>query len=83
MIYGTKFFPEHFHLDSRQINFQPSQVQFFDASELIGRPKQFVRLSLVDQDLRPTPTAGDYWTVTLLIKYSVLLSSMAVPLRSV
>ena len=67
----------------RQINFQPSQVQFFDASELIGRPKQFVRLSLVDQDLRPTPTSGDTWSVTLLVKYSILLSSMAVPLRSV
>lgn len=67
----------------RQINFAPNQVQFFDAGELIGRPKQYVRLALGDQELRPTPTAGDYWSITLLVKYSVLLSSMAVPLRSV
>ena len=30
MIYGTKFFPEHFHLDSRQINFQlTSDLAFY------------------------------------------------------
>ena len=63
--------------------YSPPNVQFFDASDLIGRPRQTIRLVLTDQDLRPTPTSGDYWSVTLLIKYSVLLSSMAVPLRSV
>ena len=67
----------------RQINYAPSQVQWFPADELVGRPKQFVRLALQDQSGRPTPTAGDTWSVTLVVKYSVLLSSMAVPLRSV
>lgn len=67
----------------RQINYQPAQLQWFDASELIGRPKQYVKLALVDQDLRPTPTAGDTWSVVVIVKWSVLLSSMNVPLRSV
>jgi hypothetical protein len=67
----------------RQSNYAPSQVQWFDAQDLVGRPKQYVKLALVDQDLRQTPTSGDYWSVTLVIKWSVLLSSMSVPLRSV
>ena len=67
----------------RQINYAPAQISWFDASELIGRPKQAVRLALLDQDLRPTPTSGDYWSMALVIKWSVLLSSMSVPLRSV
>ena len=67
----------------RQINYAPNQVQWFDGQELIGRPRQNVKLALQDQELRPTPTSGDYWSVTLVIKWSVLLSSMSVPLRAV
>jgi len=42
----------------RQINYAPSQVQWFDAQDLVGRPKQYFKLALVDQDLRHTPTSS-------------------------
>jgi hypothetical protein len=64
-----------------QINFAPAEPSFFDASELIGNPRQALSFELLDQSLRPTPTAGEFWSVTLILKYGVLLSSLPVPMR--
>lgn len=64
-----------------QIVYQPASPRWFDASELIGSPRQQIELSLLDQGLRPTPTAGEYWTVTIQIRWNILLSSKPVPMR--
>lgn len=64
-----------------QISYLPSQPQWFDASELIGNPRQNMSFELLDQDLRPAPTNDDPWSVTVLLKWNVLLSSKPVPMR--
>jgi len=49
--------------------FQPPNVQWFDASELIGRPRMNVRFALVNQDLKPVPTSGDSYSFVLQLRY--------------
>lgn len=66
-----------------QINYRPAQVQWFPAGELIGNPRQSIRLSLTNQDFEPTPTSGDTWSLVLVVKWSTLLTNMSVPLRAV
>lgn len=66
-----------------QIVYLPSQPQFFMADELIGNSKSFARFNLTDQSLRPSPTNGEYWTVTIILMWEVLLSNTPVPLKSV
>ena len=44
-----------------QINYQPFNPIPVDASELVGMGKNTFTFTLVDQDLRPTPTAGETW----------------------
>ena len=65
-----------------QITYLPTCPQFFPADELIGNPKQFCRFQLTDQALRAAPTNGETYSVTLLIKWEVLLSSQPVPLKT-
>lgn len=64
-----------------QINYAPQVVNFFPADELVGNQKSNMTFRLVDQQGRPTPTLGETWQITIAVRWSVLLSSMAVPLR--
>lgn len=64
-----------------QITYQPNVVTFFNANELIGTSKNALRFQLLDQDLRPAPTAGEDWSVTVLVKTTTLLSMGTLPLR--
>lgn len=64
-----------------QINYSPQNVVWFSPDELIGASKGNLTFQLLDQNLRPTPTGGNTWSITLLIQYSVLLSSGTMPLR--
>jgi hypothetical protein len=64
-----------------QINYSPQNVVWFDCGELIGSPKINMTFSLLDQDLRPTPTAGDSYSFVILIKYHILLAQGTLPLK--
>lgn len=64
-----------------QVVFQPASPRWFDASELIGASRQVLKFFLLDQALRPVPTANEYWTVTVQLRWNILLSSKPVPLR--
>ena len=52
-----------------QETFQPNNIQWFDASELIGRPRMNVRFALSNQDLSPVPTAGESFSFVLQLRY--------------
>ena len=63
-----------------QINYQPYNPIQVDASELVGMGKNVFTFSLVDQNLRPTPTAGESWNFVLVLNYFILLTSDRVPM---
>ena len=56
-----------------QINYSPFNPIPVDCSELIGNGKNSFTFSLVDQNLRPTPTASETWNFVLVINYFVLM----------
>ena len=64
-----------------QINYQPRNPIPVDASELVGLGKNAFTFSLVDQNLRATPTAGETWDFVLVLNYFVLLTSERVPMK--
>jgi hypothetical protein len=55
-----------------QINYDPRNAVWCDASSLIASPKQSFSIDLLDQQLRPTPTAGEDYSLTILIRWSQL-----------
>jgi hypothetical protein len=57
-----------------QINYQPRNPIPVDASELVGVGKNAFTFSLVDQNLRATPTAGETWNFVLVLNYFILLT---------
>lgn len=63
------------------ISYEPNQINWFDASELIGTSKMNVNFQLSNENLSPTPTSGDYWSFSFMIEYQVLLSDQEIPLR--
>ena len=63
------------------ISYEPNQLLYFDASELIGAPKTNFQFSLTNENLLFTPTNGDYWSFTVMIEYGVLLTDQNVPMR--
>ena len=63
-----------------QISYSPQNVVWFGANELIGQPKVNLQFSLRDQDLRPV-IAVDYYSFTLCIRFTVLLSSGVLALK--
>ncbi len=65
-----------------QINYQPTNVIPVDASELIGQAKNVIRFELLDQSLRATPTAGEYFSFVIVFRWSILLTNEKVPLMS-
>ena len=63
-----------------QIVYSPQNVVYFDATELIGQPKLNMQFSLLDQNLRPV-IAVDYYSFTVCIRFSILLSTGVLALR--
>ena len=63
-----------------QINYQPYNPIQVDASELVGMGKNVFSFSLVDQNLRATPTAGESWNFVVVLNYFILLTRERVPL---
>lgn len=64
-----------------QIIYQPAQVVWVDAGELIGQTKQFIRFRLTNQSLSPINTVGETWQFTLSIRWKLLLSTDKLPLK--
>ena len=64
-----------------QIVYQPNQVVWCDAVELIGQTKQFIRFRLTNQSLLPVNTVGETWQFTLSIRWKLLLSTEKLPLK--
>ena len=56
-----------------QINFSPQNPIPVDASELVGIGKNVFQFSLLDQNLRPSPTAGETCDFVLVLNYFTLL----------
>jgi len=52
-----------------QINYQPQNLIWFSADELIGNGKQSLIFYLQNQSGQPTPTAGDYWSFVISLRY--------------
>ena len=68
---------------SSQIHYQPLNPIPVDASELVGMGRNVFTFSLVDQNLRPTPTAGETWDFVLVLTYYVLLTTEKVPMMQI
>ena len=66
-----------------QINYDPQNVTWVDATELIGMPKLNINFQLGNQDLQSTPTSGDDWSFILTVRYTLLMSDMKVPMKPV
>jgi hypothetical protein len=58
-----------------QISYNPFNPLRCDASDLIGKAKQVLTFTLTDQELRDVSTAGEYWSVTVVMRYYVNLEN--------
>jgi len=63
-----------------QINYTPTIPIPVDASNLPGTTLQFISFDLLDQDLRYVNTVGEDWSITLAIKYKILLTIESLPM---
>ena len=64
-----------------QIPYNPQNIIWWDASELIGNPKLNMTFRLLNQALASTPTSGDTWSITVIIRYGILMSTSVIPLK--
>ena len=63
-----------------QINYAPTIPIAVDASNLPGTTLQFISFDLLDQELRYVNTVGEDWSITLAIKYKILLTIENLPM---
>ena len=63
-----------------QINYAPTIPIAVDASNLPGTTLQFISFDLLDQELRYVNTVGEDWSITLAIKYKILLTIESLPM---
>ena len=63
-----------------QINYAPTIPIAVDASNLVGNALQFISFDLLDQELRFVNTVGEDWSITLAIKYKILLTIESLPM---
>jgi len=63
-----------------QINYSPTNPIPVDASNLPGATLQFISFDLLDQDLRYVNTVGEDYSITLAIKYKILLTTESLPM---
>jgi hypothetical protein len=54
-----------------QINYSPTNPAWFDMNELIGTGKQSLAFYLENQSGAPTPSGGEYWSLTIAFKYTL------------
>ena len=53
-----------------QIVYEPTNVTWVNATDLIGRGRQNLDFALVDQLGRPTPTAGENYSLVLMLRWT-------------
>lgn len=63
------------------IVYQPNNLLWVDAAELIGANKAQLTFRVTNQNLVPIDTLTDKWSFTLMFKWSLLLTSESVPLN--
>jgi hypothetical protein len=63
----------------RQIQYQPNRPIIVNMPELVGKPLRNLTFQLIDDQLRPCPTLGEFYSFTLQINYSILLTDKDVP----
>jgi hypothetical protein len=63
-----------------QINYSPTVPIPVDASNLPGTTLQFITFDLLDQDLCYVNTVNEDWSITLSIKFKILLTTESLPL---
>jgi hypothetical protein len=63
-----------------QINYAPNIPIPVDASNLPGTTLQSISFDLLDQDLRYVNTVGEDWSITLSIKFKILLTIENLPM---
>ena len=56
-----------------QIIYQPANIVWVNAPELIGNPRQYLTFTLQNQNLAPVNTLGETYQFTLCIRYQVKL----------
>jgi len=64
-----------------QIIYQPANLVWSDAGDIIGQTKQFLNFRLTNQSLVPVNTVGETWQFTLVIKWKLLISNDILPLK--
>ena len=52
------------------IQYQPQNILWFDASELIGNSRQNIRFELVNEAEQRVPTSGDAYSFVLMLRWS-------------
>jgi hypothetical protein len=63
-----------------QINYARAIPIAVDANNLVGNALQFISFDLLDQDLRFVNTVGEDYSITLAIKYKILLTIENLPM---
>lgn len=63
-----------------QINYSPNIPIAVDAANMPGNVFQSISFDLLDQDLRYVNTVGEYYSITICIKYKILLTNQSVPM---
>lgn len=65
------------------INYEPNNILWVNADELIGQKKLNFRFNLLDDSLRVAPTPGEIWSFTITIEYEMLMTKEHVPLMPI
>jgi len=58
-----------------QIRYNPFNPLRCDATDLIGKSKQALTFMLLDQETRDVSTTGEYWSLTVVIRYYINLEN--------
>ena len=58
-----------------QIRYNPFNPLRCDATDLIGKSKQALTFMLLDQEMRDVSTTGEYWSLTVVIRYYINLEN--------
>lgn len=62
------------------INYTPQHPIQMDASELVGQSKNYFTFSLLDQLQRPVDTNSEYYSMVVVLRYYLLMTTTSVPM---
>lgn len=64
----------------RNIAYQPPRPIVINLPELVGKPLSNLTFQLIDDQLRACPTLGEFFSFTLQVNYTLLMTTTDVPL---